>query len=188
MSMSMSIYGLYPNQEIKEIEYFKSGTGATALKLWLHLEEKYLPIYERNGIKSTRLAYFNPGKSPCNEIWDLVEDERLAPEERILMGLTFDYVFVKREDIPFICKILSSDFANEGMHRLVSHLEQALQNNPEVEAFAIMWQTVNDYYGCGYDENDEEIYPIWNPDKNWFLFDDEILKKCKETIEDDNYS
>ena len=184
--MSMSIYGLMPNQEIKELDTFNLGVGAVGLKFWMHMEQKYLPVFVQNGIKSTRFSYFKPGKSPCNEVWDLVDDKRLTPEERILMGLTFDYVFFKREDIPLICRVLSSDDANDGMHLLVPYLEKAVQNYTDTTAFAIMWQSVNDYYVCGYDENMEEFYPHWNPEKNWYLFDDECMKECKEALEHDN--
>lgn len=184
--MSMSIYGLMPNQEIKELDTFNLGVGAVCLKFWMHMEQKYLPVFVQNGIKSTRFPYFKPGKSPCNEVWDLVDDKRLTPEERILMGLTFDYVFVKREDIPLICRVLSSDDANDGMHLLVPYLEKAVQEHPEVSAFAIMWQSVNDYYGCDYDDDLNEVYPTWDAKKNWYLFDDASMKECKEALEHDN--
>lgn len=183
--MAMSIYGLMPNQEIKELDDFRLGVGAVCLKFWMHMEQKYLPVFVQNGIKSTRFPYFKPGKSPCNEVWDLVDDKRLTPEERILMGLTFDYVFVKREDIPLICRVLSSDDANDGMHLLVPYLEKAVQEHPEVSAFAIMWQSVNDYYGCDYDDDLNEIYPVWDTKKNWYLFDDISMHESKEKLQDD---
>ena len=182
--MAILIYGLNEKQEIIELEATNLNSWNGALNFWLHMEQKYLPVYKQNGIKMSRFNCFQ--SSVCDEVWSLVDDKRLAPEERILMGLTFDYVFVKKEDIPLICRVLSSDDANDGMHLLVPYLKKAVQNHADATAFAIMWQTVNDYYGCDYDDDLNKVYPTWDAKKNWYLFDDASMKECKEKIEHDN--
>ena len=91
------------------------------MAIWRILEDKYLPPYipdyvkycywyyegmlydllvEKNGFKPTRLT--SPEDKALEEIWNLYHNEKVPFAERIVLGTTFDYVVVKKEDIPTV--------------------------------------------------------------------------------------
>lgn len=86
------------------------------------------------------LEYFNV-HSDCVEqqkLWELFEDERLTMNERIILGSTYDYVLVKKEDIPLVIDAFKS-FENESNLLEETGILSSLLNDKT--CVAIGWQS-----------------------------------------------
>lgn len=165
--------------EIKEYEDLSVNSFAGSLLFWMNMEEKYLEKNQFTRVIDMHKAY---------EIWDLVDDERMNVVERILMAVTFDWCFIKKEHFDIIIECFTSPFATEAMAPIAASLS-SLKNDKDCMGACIAWNSVSDPYSARYDDNDEEYYPKitdlvfinGEPKKMWALFEDE--KSFKQLYE-----
>lgn len=177
------IYKVNKNKEIIGFEDLRANSFCGSFLFWTKMEDKYLePDYRE--IKGFVPLYSEPisrlvhPAKKASEIWNLVDDKRLAIEERIIMATTFDYCIIKKEYFSIIITLFSSKYATNVMSSISESFTRLLNEDDCIGA-AICWNTVMDLYGCMCDENDEEYYP--SLDKNyqgyienlWQLFENE---------------
>jgi hypothetical protein len=94
------------------LEWFRDVPRASrgAWLLWRNLEEKYLPSLPRpewmeDGAYASRLSF--RGNNLC-EIWGIFYDKGTSHEDRILMGSTFDKVYIAYDDLDTVAGIYES--------------------------------------------------------------------------------
>ena len=109
------------------------------------------------------MEYFNV-HSDCVEqqkLWELFEDERLTMNERIILGSTYDYVLVKKEDISLVIDAFKS-FENESNLLEETGILSSLLNDKT--CVAIGWQSsITDMW---------DNYDICTEEKHWYLLDE----------------
>lgn len=131
--------------------------------IWDYFAKKYLG-----------LEYFNV-HSDCVEqqkLWNLFEDERLTMNERIILGSTYDYVLVKKEDIPLVVDAFKS-FENESNLLEEADILSSLLNDEA--CVAIGWQSSI--------TNMWDNYDIFNEKKHWSLLDE--INAIEKVINDE---
>lgn len=155
-----------------------------AMAIWRTLEEKYLlslpfpsgwSLVNRDRNYYSRTTATITDADAMKEIWDLAKDERLSENERIVLKTTFDYVVVKKEDLPKVIDAFN-DFEGETSLKEQAEILVKMFNDDDVIAVGWNQTSVNgDTWGNfgGYDEEKYEDIPynILTMDKHWFLFD-----------------
>ena len=164
-----------------------SWRGAPAV--WQYMEETYLPPYfpewvdeaeramgaeaffERHRYKPSRISSFNP--DALEEIVNLAYDKSVPEDERISLASTFDWVAVRREEIPRIIEAFRNFPARTSLPEQAAVLEEAL-DFPDLSAVGWIQTTVCcDLWQGEYDEETDESMPYdlaVNDDHVW-LFD-----------------
>lgn len=131
--------------------------------IWNYFAKKYLG-----------LEYFNV-HSDCVEqqkLWALFEDERLTINERIILGSTYDYVLVKKEDISLVIDAFKS-FENESNLLEEADILSSLLNDKT--CVAIGWQSsITDMW---------DNYDMFTEKKHWSLLDE--INAIQKVINDE---
>jgi hypothetical protein len=173
-----------------------------AHKIWSILEDKYLPLYipsylsdriknlskeaiiEYLGYTPTRLNAFMDDKA-MKEVWDLYHDDRLPNHEQIVLGTTFDYALIKRENFDSVIEAFRK-FEGETSLKEQADIIEKMKEDENCIALGFNQTSVNgdtwSNFG-GYDEDtDEEIpYNFLTGDKHWFLF--KVFKENKDEVQ-----
>jgi hypothetical protein len=160
------------------IKFDKKGESSLAGKVkngirgsfavWNYLSHKYL---------GRQFSIF--GKpSEQEEVWSLFEDDRLSEDEKIILGTTFDYVLIKKEDIPRVIEAFSALDEKE-VGRVVKEwrenpIEISLPEQIEIlknlladeDCIAIGWHQTNVSCDMWYD------YNCVTGNEHWYLFDE----------------
>lgn len=135
--------------------------------VWNYLSHKYL---------GRQFSIF--GKtSEQEEVWSLFEDDRLSEDEKIILGTTFDYVLIKKEDIPRVIEAFSTLDEKE-VGRVVKEWREnpigiSLPKQIEIlknlladeDCIAIGWHQNSVSCNMWYD------YNCIVGDEHWYLFD-----------------
>ena len=135
--------------------------------VWNYLSHKYL---------GRQFSIF--GKpSEQEEVWSLFEDDRLSEDEKIILGTTFDYVLIKKEDIPRVIDAFSTLDEKE-VGRVVKEWREnpigiSLPEQIEIlknllsdeDCIAIGWHQNSVSCNMWYD------YNCIVGDEHWYLFD-----------------
>lgn len=128
--------------------------------VWNYFAQKYLG-----------LEFFNTHSSLIEQqkLWDLFEDERLTKNERIILGATYDFVLVKKEDISLVIDAFKS-FENESnLSEQADILAYVLNDD---DCIAIGWQpSFTDMW---------QNYDILTEKRHWSLLDQ--INIIQETI------
>lgn len=164
------------------------------MAVWSFLEEKYLPPFVPNyarqiGIKTPEEFEKRFGHKPyrtttlmedagIREIWNLEHDENVTETDRICLATTFDYVLVKKENIPLVVEAFR---AFEGTTSLKEQADVLERMYDDEDCIAVGWNqtSVNgdtwSNYG-GYDEENDCCIPYncFTGDKHWWLFHEEV--------------
>lgn len=125
-----------------------------AWMVWDILSEKYL---------GRHFTYLDPKLE--QETWDLFRDERLTNTERIVLGSTYDFVLIKKEDIK---KVIDA-------YREFSMLGDNLSLNEQAEILQILEKDV-DCIAIGFHQNSVSCdmwnnYNCINGTEHWYLFE-----------------
>ena len=132
--------------------------------IWNYFAKKYLG-----------LEYFNVHSDGVEQqkLWELFEDERLTMNERIILGSTYDYVLLKKEDISLVIDAFKS-FENESNLLEETGILSSLLNDKT--CVAIGWQSsITDMW---------DNYDIFTEKKHWFLLDE--INAIQKVINDEN--
>jgi len=157
-----------------------------AMAVWRTLEQKYLPPGEKNiftGEPMSRTSSFE-NEDAIQEIWDLIKDDKVSFEDKIVMGTTFDFVIIKKENLPRVIEAFRNfDKINKcttSLDEQANALEKAHQD-PNCTGVAWNQTSVCSSWVFSYDDDDELVrYNINTGDKHWELFEDKLEKKNKE--------
>ena len=151
-----------------------------AMAIWNILDDKYLPPFVPEWAKilgKTEDKYHRSSDMVGNalkEVWALYNSDNISEIDKIVLGSTFDYVVVKKENID---KLLDAFEKFEGETSLKEQ-SKLIRDSIDENTMAIGWNqtSVNGdtwvNYG-GYDEK-KDIYLPYNlnsMDKHWYLFD-----------------
>lgn len=168
-----------------------------AMAIWDILENKYLPPYIPNYIKScywyrpnitkeelkTFLGY-EPKRTtpsfgsdnPTKEIWELADNPEIPINERIVLFTTFDNCLVKKENIGRVIKAFR-EFEGETSLKEQADILERLSKNENV--IAVGWNQMSvcadTWSNCGgYDEEKDKCIPYncLTGDKHYWLFDE----------------
>ena len=174
-------------------EYSVRNAFRGAMKVWHIMEEKYLPPFrpkyvpegmtmeefeQRFELKPSRLSItFNDQKeNPAKEVWNLFENKSVPISERIVLGTTFDWVLVKREEIGKVIQAFRAFQGETNLGEQADILEECLKDENvaaigwnQTSVNADTWMTAGRLKG-----NDEghEPYNFLKQDKHWWLFDE----------------
>jgi len=170
-----------------------------AMAIWMFLEKKYLPPFRPSyvpesipdddvvsylGYEPTRAApLLNQEEHLKNmqEVWDLFNHQEVSRAEKIVLGTTFDYTLVRREDLP---EVIEAFLAFEGVTSLPEQAKamEPLINNESV--LAVGWSqnsiTENQWTQFNYIEENEEYEPYNLQVEAHFWVLDEIDKQLEK--------
>ena len=110
------------------------------MAIWSHLETKYLPKYQPSWARSnddTNYSRTSNFDSSIKEIWNLYDDERLSPEEKLVLRSTFDNVIVNRENVHYIIDSFRSFDGETSLKEQADIIEKLL--NEDEDFIAIGW-------------------------------------------------
>jgi hypothetical protein len=161
-----------------------------AMAVWRILEEKYLPAYRPFfvpvHVPDSMIEQFL-GYKPirCSEvfddnamksIWQLVNDNRLKDYEKIVLASTFDYVIIKKENLPKLISAFRKFEGNTSLKEQADIIEE-MMNDENCIAVGFNQTSVNGDTWTnigGYDtETDEHLpYNIFTDNKHWELFEE----------------
>lgn len=184
------IYGFDQDGEAHQVGEVKNAWRG-AMAIWAELEQRYLPEYVpewAEGLSDDFIKRFYKGgfsrlsdvlnREAMKEIWVLFEKDEVSLVDKIVLGTTFDYVVVKREDMPCLVEAFRTFGGNTSL------MEQAdiIQNMYESgEWIAAAWNqtSVNadtwNQYAYNEEEGEPEPYNLFRFDKHRFLFDDLVV-------------
>lgn len=125
--------------------------------IWRSLGDKYIS----DSLNLSRLE-------DMKEIWRLYKDSRLSRSEKIVLLSTFDYAFVKREELPEVIEAFKEfikEFHSDNLEEQIDVMEQIYKEN---KIYCIGWcQTSVNSFLYGYDISEG---------KHWFVMEEEELK------------
>lgn len=146
-----------------------------AMYVWTTLRDKYIPETEEEKQRGYRDSEMKP-------VWTLHKRDDILPVEKTVLMSTFDFVMVKKENIPAV--IDSFEFFAK-LHPDGSMLEQVeilKKLIDEEDCFAVCWNqtsVVGDMWymqdACGCEDCDggiDRMYDITKDKKHWFLFEE----------------
>lgn len=167
-----------------------------AMTIWGILEERYLPpfvpeylkstnwyrpdmtpdqVEEQLGYKPSRCAPPMGNENPIQEIWDLADNTTIPEHERIVLFTTFDNCLLRKENIPKVVAAFRQFGGETSLPEQADILEQLVE---EDDCMAVGWNqtSVNgDTWATsgGYDEETDEGIPYncMTGDKHYWLFD-----------------
>lgn len=132
-----------------------------AWSFWKYLEDKYLPpltLIPR--LKLSRLTECD--EKEWQEIWDLVEDDRLTPSERLVLMTTFDKMYLLHKDIPPVVNAMREVHEKMNGNTIFNELSDILwdiyQNHKDVKAIgfnAISVTSHEETIGRAFNENEQ---------------------------------
>lgn len=176
-----------------------SNSWRGAMAIWRYLEEKYLPPYIPNYMRSLgvttaeeckRQMNFVPTRcSACQirdmqEIWDLCDSPKLSEAERICLYTTFDRYLIKKEDIPRVVKAFKEFEGDTSLKAQAEILEKAYKDD---NCMAIGWNQTSvcaDNWGTygGYDQELDKVIPYncLNDDNHDWIFEE--MEACNEEL------
>lgn len=155
----VEIYSVKPNGEVVGAFEVRNAMGG-ALMIWERLREKY-------DVGSA----FN-----YDPLWKLFTDDRMDLADKIVMGLTFDKVIIKRENLPPTINALRRFISSHSTPTLVGIVDALtkLAKDPECAGVCFNHTSVAESYWEKWDEQaDEGRHYDLNADQgHWFLFDE----------------
>jgi len=150
-----------------------------AMRVWNHLDKKYLPPFEKYGMPMSRMI----DQNEIQKWWDLQHDERLTDSERICLLSTFDNVIIFREDFCRLAKAFR-DFGAENTHLEyeADALDDAM-NDGDIIALGFCQTSVcenewtrNRNRSEDEENDDYEPYNLITGTDHWNLFEHDMLK------------
>lgn len=155
-----------------------------AWMFWRYLEDKYLPpLSTIPRLKLSRLTGFS--EQEWQEIWDLCEDSRLTPAERLVLLTTFDKVYLLHKDIPPVVNAMREVHEKMDGNTIYKELSDILwdiyRNSKDVKAIGFNATSVcshEETLGRLFNENEQEnIMEAFTEIDN--LIDKETKEDCQ---------
>jgi hypothetical protein len=159
-----------------------------AMAIWNILEERYLPSLPKPSWEFgagpkyySRTIIAMMGIDKMDEIWQLVNDERLSRTEKIVLASTLDKVLVKGEDIP---ELLTAFREFDGDTNLPAQADgiEILLKEYDVTAIGFNQTSVNSCRWVNYEMGEDEEFTPYNYlecSDHWWLFD-QFKEECTE--------
>ncbi len=155
----VEIYSVKPNGEVVGAFEVRNAM-AGALFIWEHLREKY-------GVGSA----FN-----YDPLWKLFTDDRMDLADKIVLGLTFDKVIIKRENLPPTVHALQKFISIHSTPTLVGIVDALakLAEDPECMGVCFNHTSVAASYWEKWDEETDQgrHYDLNADPGHWFLYDE----------------
>lgn len=98
------------------------------------------------------------------EIWNLIKNDNIPRDERLILGTTLDNVLVKKENIPILLYAFNKFEANTSLKDQAKTIQEAIKNNDDISVIA--W---NQTSVCDSPWNN---YNYLKQKEHWFLFDE----------------
>lgn len=153
-------YGLVPNARLG------------ALAVWKELERKYLPPYSEDNRK-TRCNVLVDDPSGIQEVWSLVESDKLSRTEKIVLLSTFDGVIVKMENRDELIEAFNNFNGNTSLKKQADVIKGIIG---KYVAFGWNQVSINSQTWASYQEDPntgESIpYNFLKQDHHYFLFEE----------------
>ncbi len=158
-----SIYRLWPDENrVEEAVELRNSHGSAPI-VWGSIMEKYLGVDR-----------FSMGN--YDRLWPLWKDERLTPEQRAILLLTYDNAMLAKahyrkcaDDIDAFMRQLPtpSEYANHW-----PAIAEFLRGDPDCPFVGFRWTSVccNPFQGAFNDEKDDYDAPDWS--KYWSVYDE----------------
>lgn len=159
----------------------------SAAQVWLALGKKHFDW----SVENTRQALTDEVLS--TQLWELVERDDVLLFDRILLGITFDDVLVRREDVPALQVIMRSFEPLEGHGCTLAEQADILDKLPD-DVVAVGWQhdslsecywmRLEDCPSCGREMDEERPYDLGTDREHRFLvFNPERAKEIGSILE-----
>lgn len=123
-----------------------------AMAVWNFLGEKYC------GHKASIFDL-----EPMKEIWNLVDDEKVSLDERIVLFTTLDKCLIKKDDIPRVVKAFRNFYGDSSLGEQADVLEEIYK---EEDCIAVGWHQNSVSCEMWFD------YNCLNDEEHYFLFDE----------------
>jgi hypothetical protein len=150
-----------------------------AMCVWRVLERKYLPSLPKpdwfKDYYYSRVMGMTPGA--MQPIWELADDERLQPYEKVMMCTTFDHVLVRGKNIPMVIESMEKfveDYPLESNYpEQIEILKLFLREECTAVGFngtsvnSDTWDNAGEYEDA---EEDEMSYNYLTQDDHWWMF------------------
>lgn len=155
-----------------------------AWSFWKYLEDKYLPpLTLIPKLKLSRLTAFD--ENGWKEIWDLAEDDRLTPSERLVLMTTFDKMYLLHKDIPPVVNAMREVHEMMNDNTIFKEVSDILwdiyQNHKDVKAIGFNATSVTSHEETiGRTFNEKEQSNIMDT----FMEIDDLIDKEKEAKEE----
>lgn len=171
-----------------------------AMRLWLCLEQKYLPSYDlrKLGYSDSDIAYFKitfkdgyfsrqafshyTDQHPMQEIWDLCKDKRLTYEEHIVFSSTMDNAMILGKDIPVFIECLEKVYAeHQGNYHEQAEALRKIYNEYGNKISAIVYNQTSvcsgsDIFGSSYNAPIKSFWDCMITREQWEEYVNNIEK------------
>lgn len=162
------------DRHIDEYYYQVVGAMQGALRIWMELEEKYLPsmpptLFSKPGEYVSRL--FSPfDDTAIKEVWKIPCMKQTEWNDRILMMIYMEKAYIAYDDLHEVAQALrSADFATDNMKGQADMLDKIHDEHQDGSVFGVMINATSvncaeDFMDCDYDEDGEIIDRRLHPD------------------------
>lgn len=180
------IYGFDQNGDAHQVGQVENAWRG-AMAIWMALEQLYLPEYVpewAKGLPDDFIQRFHQegfsrlsdilNREAMKDIWVLFEKDEVHLVDKIVLGTTFDYVVVKREDMPRLLKAFREFEGNSSLEEQAGIIQTMYESG---EWMAVAWNqtSVNgeswDKFEHCEEDGEAKPYNLFQFSKHWFLFD-----------------
>lgn len=149
-----------PKGYIKTFKIYRNSWGG-AYRIWDSLYNYKVTNKNKYGV-----LYSETGE--CQKVWDLYYSNEISVEEKIVLGLTFDYAVVKKENIKKLSEaLLYFDEKYTAKTGIINHLPKFAEDMLNIgKCHGICFHPTSvakDYW---------ESYPFRKGDKHFYVFDE----------------
>lgn len=168
-----------------------------AMRIWKHLEDKYLPPFIPEWAKNTSASKEKWSRCATvetdnmKEIWELFNSNNTSRVEDIVLGSTFDNVIVLKENFDELITAFREFEVDTTLPQQADIIEENRDNIIGVcwnqTTVCMGWHSPDRYHECDVDLDEEDREPlpynIYKDDIHWNLFDDLVGKKFRNVCE-----
>ena len=158
---STTVYALYLNSHVEEIEEFHNGHGSAPV-IWDTISQKYL------GLRPFEYSFHT------DKLWPLWKNKSIPKTHRAVLGMTYDDAVIIKPDFKRaaddIRQFLKDFPVNPEYENHWPAILQIFESDPDCDSICFHWTSVseNPFSGDWNDETEDYDPPNWK--KYWSMY------------------